>query len=110
MIDLFAGTGGFPVAGAVVLTALFLLGTLVRHLPAIIWSLRCPRDSHHYRCPRIPYQRSAVPGLFPMASGLRTRTVLLHNISSDAGFESISFQHARSAQAYGAGTVKIIDQ
>ena len=54
MIELFAGGGGLPIAGAVSLAALFLLCTLVRHLPAIIWSLRCPRDARHYRCPQLP--------------------------------------------------------
>lgn len=61
MIDLFAGGGGF--AGAAVLAALILLCTLVRHLPAIIWSLRCPRDARHYCCPPLPGQRPTVSGL-----------------------------------------------
>lgn len=63
LIDLFAGEGGLPVGAIVMIAVIVLLCTLVRHLPAIIWSLRCPRGAAHYRCPRGPNDGSAVPGL-----------------------------------------------
>ena len=52
-----------------VLSASLLLAAVVRHLPAIIWSLRCPRDAAHYRCPRLHGDRSAVPDLLPGRPG-----------------------------------------
>ena len=63
MIDLFSGAGGIPLAGIVLLAAAVLVHALVRTLPAIIWSLRCPRDSRHYRCPPLSGDRSSVSGL-----------------------------------------------
>lgn len=63
VIDLFAGDGGLPIEALILLAVIFLLCTLMRHLPAIIWSLRCPRDARHYRCPRSPGAASALPGL-----------------------------------------------
>jgi hypothetical protein len=67
--DIFSGAGSLPMAGIVPVALLVLLCTLVRHLPQIIWSLRCPRDDRHYRCPPPPSGRSAVLGLFRARHG-----------------------------------------
>lgn len=63
LIDLFTGAGGIPIGAIVLIGVIVLLSTAIRHLPAIIWSLRCPRSSPHYRCPQTFSEEPSPPGL-----------------------------------------------
>lgn len=63
IFDLFAGAGALPIAATLIVTVGVLLSVLVRHLAIIIWALRCPPDSPHYRCPPLPSRRSSPPEL-----------------------------------------------
>jgi hypothetical protein len=63
LIDFFTGAGGIPIGAIVLIGVIVLLCTLIRHLPAIIWSLRCPRSSPHYRCPRTFSEEPSASGL-----------------------------------------------
>lgn len=46
-----------------------VLAAVMPYVPATIWALRAPKDSPHYRCPRLPSGRPTLSGVLKRSRG-----------------------------------------